>query len=144
MKFIKTASGKKTVKMNLDEWLTIGAAAGWARFAGRPVEDLECSVRLLMKLEAAGITNTDQLSEMNERDLDQLVGGNKKLFLELKTIARPRIDKHEFCEGVDCPDLGRCRKHCKDFEDTSSDVQTRVQRMKDMENAARQNMSRPV
>jgi len=34
MKIIKTASGKKTIKMSKSEWTSMGKTAGWMRTAG--------------------------------------------------------------------------------------------------------------
>ena len=39
MKIIKTASGKKTIKMSKSEWQSIGKTAGWVEAMGDPRTD---------------------------------------------------------------------------------------------------------
>ena len=41
MKVIKTASGKKTIKLSKSEWETMGKTAGWMKKASESVEGLE-------------------------------------------------------------------------------------------------------
>ena len=40
MKIIKTASGKKTIKLSKSEWQSIGKKAGWVKVASPSEEDL--------------------------------------------------------------------------------------------------------
>ena len=39
MKLIKTASGKKTIKISKSEWQSIGKKAGWMKVSARPLSD---------------------------------------------------------------------------------------------------------
>jgi len=72
MKFIKTASGKKQIKISKSEWGSIGKTAGWGDYEGD---------RGLDTSELEAIENTKNLMEKTIKQLDHMVLNNQKDFL---------------------------------------------------------------
>jgi hypothetical protein len=72
MKVIKTASGKKQIKMSKKEWLTIGKTAGWMKVASEKERTLEEIDRLIEQEKQYRGRGSDipSMEEATPEDLD--------------------------------------------------------------------------
>ena len=93
MKLVKTASGKKTIKMSKKEWTDLGKQAGWLKEAQNLNPQLMKALITMEEIEtkwAGGVLNPLRGGDLEERALN-LLKEMGHLAVEVKT----RLDNQQ-------------------------------------------------